>query len=308
MPKTPNFTPKAPIEKLPLAVRKDGKFPIRDNFESKRADFEAQITKLLGTDFKINYNVGAIWAYNQDDRSSAGYILSSYTEGFISALKYFLDKYASDGKDYFNAAVTQSELSIRVNTLNDKAPYISSEIQEGVYWIFFKPDCLGTNTGSLGDSLLAAVDTAPGFVFSLQAKHSIDETWEEEYEDLTQEIAELTGIPDVKLDPNFEDNFKALNVQTDKGWYTSFGAATLAYFKDGLKYQLGRAGFKGDEMLQEGLQEALTEKAFVLRVVPKTKKTYNEIILENGTLYLQTTVEYWYCNTSYIAEDVLDLL
>ncbi|KAK0192671.1 hypothetical protein F5146DRAFT_1041025 [Armillaria mellea] len=285
MAKTPAFTPKAPIEKLPLAVRKD----VRDNFECKKADFEAQITKLLGTDFKINYNVGAIWAYNQDDRSSAGYTLSSYTGGFISALKYFLDKYESDGKDYFNAAVTQSELSIGVNTLGDKAPYITSEIKEG-------------------DSLLAAVNIAPGFVFSLEAKHSIDETWEEEYEDLTKEIAELTGIPDVKLEPNFEENFKALNVQTDSRWYTSFGAATLAYFKDGLKYQLGRAGFQGDDMLQEGLQEVLTEKAFVLRVVPKTKKTYNEIVLENGALYLQTTVEYWYCNTSYIAEDVLELL
>lgn len=304
MAKTPAFTPKAPIEKLPLAVRKD----VRDNFESKKADFEAQITKLLGTDFKINYNVGAIWAYNQDDRSSAGYTLSSYTDGFISALKYFLDKYESDGKDYFNAAVTQSELSIGVNTLGDKAPYITSEIKEGVYWILFKPDSLGTNTSSLCDSLLAAINIAPGFVFSLEAKHSIDETWEEEYEDLTKEIAGLTGIPDVKLEPNFEENFKALNVQTDSRWYTSFGAATLAYFKDGLKYQLGRAGFKGDDMLQEGLQEVLMEKAFVLRVVPKTKKTYNEIVLENGALYLQTTVEYWYCNTSYIAEDVLELL
>ncbi len=217
------------------------------------------------------------------------YISLSYTEGFISALKYFLDKYESDGKDYFNAAVTQSELSIGVNTLGDKAPYITSEIKEGVYWILFKPDSLGTNTSSLGDSLLAAVNIAPGFVFSLEAKHSIDETWEEEYEDLTKEITELTGIPDVKLDPNFEENFKALNVQTDRRWYTSFGAATLAYFKDGLKYQLGRAGFKGDDMLQEGLQEVLTEKAFVLRVVPKTKKTYNETVLENGTLYLQVS-------------------
>ncbi|KAJ7334270.1 hypothetical protein DFH08DRAFT_303296 [Mycena albidolilacea] len=46
MPKPVPFTPKPAVAKLPLAVRKD----IRDNFDSKKEDFQTRIKELLGVD------------------------------------------------------------------------------------------------------------------------------------------------------------------------------------------------------------------------------------------------------------------
>ena len=57
---------------------------------------------------------------------------------------------------------------------------------------------------------------------------------------------------------------------------------------DGLKYQLERQGFKGDDMLQEGLAEVVTSKTFKLRIVPSTKNnTTNEVVIENNIVYIQ---------------------
>jgi len=59
---------------------------------------------------------------------------------------------------------------------------------------------------------------------------------------------------------------------------------------DGLKYQLERQGFRGDDMLQEGLAEVVTSKTFKLRVVQTTKdNATNEVVIENNTVYIQVT-------------------
>ncbi|KAG7448503.1 uncharacterized protein BT62DRAFT_929593 [Guyanagaster necrorhizus] len=63
-----------------------------------------------------------------------------YTEGFISALSYFREKYGEDGKAHFNAAVVKSQLSLGVNERGQDAP--SSEIKDVVYWILSKHDAL----------------------------------------------------------------------------------------------------------------------------------------------------------------------
>ncbi|KAG6849910.1 hypothetical protein H0H93_003778 [Arthromyces matolae] len=76
---------------------------------------------------------------------------------------------------------------------------------------------------------------------------------------------------------------------------------------DGLKYQLERQGFKGDDMLQEGLAELVTTKTFQIRVVKKTKNTI-ETVLENGTVYIQMTAEKWWYNASDAGAGLVDLL
>lgn len=75
----------------------------------------------------------------------------------------------------------------------------------------------------------------------------------------------------------------------DDSWKGSFGTVHLAYFK-GLKYQLGYQGFKDDEMLQEGLAEAIPSKTFKIRIVPKlTKGSYHQVVFEDGVAYLQVS-------------------
>lgn len=43
------------------------------------------------------------------------YFIIRYVEGFISALKNFMTKYEENGKNFFNEAVTQSELALSVS-------------------------------------------------------------------------------------------------------------------------------------------------------------------------------------------------
>ncbi|KAG6809370.1 hypothetical protein H0H93_015861 [Arthromyces matolae] len=117
MPKPAPFVPKPAIEKLPLAVRKD----IRDNYDSEVEEFETTISGLLDTTFHLKVNPNEVWAYNPPDSSySAGRVLKGYIEGFIDALKWYVETYGDEGKAHFNEAVTQSELSINANELGDK--------------------------------------------------------------------------------------------------------------------------------------------------------------------------------------------
>ncbi|KAK7022929.1 hypothetical protein VNI00_016819 [Paramarasmius palmivorus] len=305
MPKAPAFTPKEPIEKLPLAVRKD----VRDKYENEKEGFEKTISELLGTPFKLNLNPNEIWAYSTDSNGSAGGILAGYVNGFIYNLKRFVEKFGDEGKTHFNDAVSESELRVGVNPLGDKADYIDCAVKDGVFWILFKHDSLGCNQDYIYDAMLAAIEAVARDGLSLRAKRDIDESWEEKIDDLKEEIATITAIPDIVLDPNFEENFKALKAaqKADDRWQETFGRATFDYFES-LKSQLERQGFKGDDMLQEGLQEGMPAKKFVLRILPKIGKSYNEIVIEDGTGYLQTTPENWWVNVSDAGEGLVNLL
>ncbi|KAF9261886.1 hypothetical protein L218DRAFT_868882 [Marasmius fiardii PR-910] len=290
MPKTPAFTPKQPIEKLPLAVRKD----IRDNYEAQKEEHEKTISDLLGNTFKLALNPNEIWAYNEDSSNMrAGGVLTGYVTGFIYCLKPYVEKYGDEGKTHFNSAVTESELRVGVNPLGDKAPTIDCAVRDGAFWILFHPTSLGYNQDYIYDELLAAVEAAPREGLSIRAKHSISEDWEEKIDDLKEELVGVTGISDLDLDPNFDENYKVLKASKsdDDSWEQNFGKASFEYFEY-LKDNLIRQGFRGDDaLLQEGLQDVLTSKQFVLRVLPNIKASYNEIVLENGSAYIQVSVQ-----------------
>ncbi|KAJ7622756.1 hypothetical protein DFH06DRAFT_1105004 [Mycena polygramma] len=238
MPKPVPFAPKPAVAKLPLAVRKD----IRDNFDSKKEDFQARIKELTGCDFTININAAEVWAYADEGNTSAGYCFSAYVEGFISALKNFMTKYEDNGKTFFNEAVTQSELTLAVNILGDKGETINSEVKDGVYRILFRHDRLGCNQNWLDDTMLPAIEAAPREGFSLSAKNSIENDYEGEIDETLEAINKLVGA-EFTLDPNFEDNYKALAAAnlSDKSWGASIGGTALRVFK-GLQYQLESQG------------------------------------------------------------------
>ncbi|KAK7025224.1 hypothetical protein R3P38DRAFT_1064194 [Favolaschia claudopus] len=306
MPKPAPWSPKPAVAKLPLAVRKD----IRDNFESKKEDFETRIKELTGTDsFTININAAEVWAYAEDGNTSAGTCFSGYVEGFISALKNFMTKYDDNGKSFFNEAVTQSELTLAVNPNGDKGETINSAVKDGVYQILFRHDRLGYNQNWLDDTMLPAIESAPREGFSLSAKNSIENEYEAEIDELQEEINKLCGDK-FTLDPNFEEIYKTLSAAGEKvgdnNWQARIGATVLNYFK-GLKYQLEYQGFKEDEMLQEGLQEIVETKTFKVRVVPKTKST-TETVVEDGVVYLQCAADRWSYNANDMGEGLLKLL
>ena len=68
-------------------------------------------------------------------------------------------------------------------------------------------------------------------------------------------------------------------------------------------------GFGKDEMLQEGLKDAMEKNEIQLRVVDKLAQGYyNEVIFENGVLIVQTTPPMWTTNIGDCAMKLVDLL
>ncbi|KAJ3570559.1 hypothetical protein NP233_g4323 [Leucocoprinus birnbaumii] len=297
------FTPKEPITKLPLAVRKE-----RTSMKQKKGEIEARIaTALKITKFTFNLNPNKLWAYNTFDQN-AGNI---YVEGFANALDAFIEYYGEEGVSEFNTVVTKAELTVTVNEEGEDAPTITARVQDGVFQILFQQERLGYNTSLLGrDEILTAVDSVHRQGLAFEAKASITQNWKPECDDVRGALAEILDIQDIKLDPNFKDNYEKVSSEKedDNSFKRSFGAATLAYF-EGLKNWLESNKVKGDGMVQEAIRESLSEKIIKLRVVDKVKNGYYcGVAFQDGVLYLETTPTYWYTNTSDIAEKLIDLL
>jgi len=279
---------------------------VRDKFDSRKEEFQKAIAEKVGCAFMINFKVNEVWAYADSSSTEAGNNLVGYVEGFISALDSYLEKYGEDGKKHFNEAVTQSELTLAVNEIGDDAPAIDAEVKDGVFRILFSHTRFGLWQSYLTDHFLKAIEAAPREGFSLVAKHSIEEDYLPDAEDLAKEFAEILAF-DVILDPNFEENYAILNTKEDKSWQSTFGQATLAYFQEGLKPELQK--FKDDEMLQEGFAEAIPSKTIRVRAVKELKSgETNGPVIEEGVLYLQANIDRWGSWASYIANGLLELM
>jgi hypothetical protein len=59
---------KAPVDKLPLAVRKE----LRDEYTAKIPELQAKITELLGEEWKLDINPSLIYAYAEPDSYASG--------------------------------------------------------------------------------------------------------------------------------------------------------------------------------------------------------------------------------------------
>ena len=83
------------------------------------------------------------------------------------------------------------------------------------------------------DNFVKAVDAATTETLSLKAKASIEKEWDENVDEVTKDIGAILNLPDVVLDPNFEEVYTTLKKEKkgDDSWEASFGTAVLAYFK-----------------------------------------------------------------------------
>lgn len=67
----------------------------------------------------------------------------------------------------------------------------------------------------------------------MKAKSSIEKEWDENVDEVTKEIGAILNLPDIVLDPNFDEVYAAVKKgkKDDNSWESSFGAAVLAYFR-----------------------------------------------------------------------------
>lgn len=168
-------------------------------------------------------------------------------------MKSYVDSYGDIGKECFKNAVTKAELTLTANEAGDsvclfssfpqgmnyqttplfclQADSISADVKDGVFRILFQQNRLGYNQSWLADPFVKAIDQAPHEGFGLLAKHSIEKNYNDEIDDVRQEVADILALPDVVLDANFEENYVKLLKKDDQDWQKNFGEASLQYFR-----------------------------------------------------------------------------
>jgi hypothetical protein len=204
-----------------------------------------------------------------------------------------LEESPEDGVECFNEAVHMSELTMTVDETG-KHSYIGCDVKDGVFRILFGEGYLGTNISDLGwYKIPQAINDAPRTSdFPLLVKKSIRKVYEAQIGEVKEKIAEILGSSDFTLDPNWLDNYKAMKAYKDQSAWREqiFGDAALEYFR-GLQTQLEYQKFKDDEMMQEGLWDAVDKKTFKLRVVDKLELGgyYNEVVIKDGVAYIQVS-------------------
>lgn len=172
-------------------------------------------------------------------------------------------------------------------------------------------DCL--EPGKLRDALNEAPPPEGAGVLSFTTKGGIRERYDPAIGEVTEKIRKILACDDLELDPNWDDTFTKIKAANEAGksvlddWESSMGHVHLSYF-DGLLSQLEWQGFS-DPDYQEGFQAEIPEKKVVVRVVDKLEQgAYNECVIEDGVLYLQTVPENWGVNTTDAAKELQNKL
>ncbi|KAI5457675.1 hypothetical protein BGZ63DRAFT_393465 [Mariannaea sp. PMI_226] len=299
-----------PAEKLPLAVRKN----VRDEWENERESWEKKFSDILGTEWKININPAAIYPYAEENsyaHSSLGACIKSYISGAEYQLKYYVEKFGDLIKDDINTIAHAHVITMDLD--EDKLfSYCGVKVtSEGELAIIFVEDKLGTNIDYAMEksNLQKALDAAPNSKpLNHTARVGIKDDYEPKIAAAQAELNKYLG-KEITFDPNFEDTWAKLSASKDTrdDYPTNLGNFALKYL-EGLNWYLKCQKFHEDDMLQEGLTEALEGNAIRFRIVDKLSKSYNESVIEDGVLYLQTTAANWGTNIDHVADGLVELL
>ena len=115
--------------------------------------------------------------------------------------------------------------------------------------------------------------------------------------------------------PNFDSLYAALLAESQKPgnklykkWQDQLGPFVLSYF-DSVRNHLTYNKFASDDMLQEGFTEVVDKGVIEVRLVDKLKyANYCEVVVEDGKLYVQTTLEKYGSNINDAATKIVDQL
>ncbi|RGP77081.1 hypothetical protein FLONG3_4820 [Fusarium longipes] len=296
-------------ERLPLVARKD----IRDYWENTRGDHEQRLSEVLGQPWTVVVDPLALYPYAEGTwcERSLGQAIASYVESFVRRLEEFIGLDGNETVDEINEICSAHVLTIDYDD-TDTVHYCGLKVSpEGQFVILFSRYDMGTNIIGVAseNNLVKALNSAPSpRPMNFVARASIRNSYKSRIGEIGEKLKNMLG-QEISLVPNFETNFEKLNgsADADSGWDRSFGNIHLAYF-EGLAEQLEYQKFSEDDMLRDVLFEAMDKRAVHIRVVDQTKRSYNEPVIEDGILYLQTTPRNFASNTSQAASDLTSIL
>jgi hypothetical protein len=220
--------------------------------------------------------------------------MCSYLSSNIQRIQEYIEKTGQLGVDELNTVADKHVITICHDDTGEVS-YTGCDIRDGRLRILFTEDYYGSWQGDAFRDLDQAVNKAEhpagseAPVLSFAARTSIQKQYEPQIGAVEARIAKILAMRDIKLTPNFEAVIAKLKAagETPSQFEPRIGEVSLAYFSK-FADKLVEQKFDSDDMLQEGLQEALTGKEIALRVKdPLVQSSYNEVELEDGVLYIQ---------------------
>lgn len=198
--------------------------------------------------------------------------------------------------------------------------YGGCDVQDGKLRILFVVENLGTNLDYCcnQEAMTRALNEAPSDApMSFIVRCGIRSDYDPKIGEVRTKLAGLLGKSesDVTLTPNFEEVFAKLDAAHKTGksdvrddWQRNLANFIFLYF-DAMVYQMKYQEVGTDEMVQEGVLEAVSTNEYAFRIVDKLKyESYCEVDIEDGVLYVQTTVDRWGTNIDDCARKLMDRL
>ena len=235
-----------------------------------------------------------------------------------------IETYGEDGRSELNRLADSHTVTL-LSTADPSIEYTDCDIHNGTLRLLFAKDQLGVNISRAAENIADAINNASLVSpeplsntgrLSFLALQSIKLDYEPHLLGLRSAITDCVGSSDTTLNPNFDVNFRKLAAYkgTDydfpRDWQKTLGLITRRYF-EGLTHYLQDAGFAGDDLLKDGLREALFRGEVAVRVVDNLcteGRDFFECLIEDGVLYLQTLARYWGTGCDDVARGLLDIL
>ncbi|KAJ3485503.1 hypothetical protein NLI96_g4921 [Meripilus lineatus] len=294
---------------------------LRDNWEHKETDFEEQLFTLLGVPWSFNYDTNRLYQLAitsnvscDEAKSNPGAMYANYTQAVIANMQKFVDEHGDNGKAELNTLASKREINLVPDEEEKYSSGGSCEVIDGKLVLFFHTSNLGYWVSDCSRDIENAVNLASKQVsaISFSARRSIQTSWDPKVTQLSEKFQKMlqtsvtsdsvaTGTsllqtPEFKLDPNFAANYVEVNKLGSRGpsdWEKTFGKESLNYFEH-LYEVMEQDGYGKDDMMQEAFTEAVEMNKITLRVTEAlVHKSYNELHIEEGVLYIQTTPDNW---------------
>ncbi|EHK42758.1 hypothetical protein TRIATDRAFT_33139 [Trichoderma atroviride IMI 206040] len=307
-----------PVAKFSLAVRKN----IRDEWENRKPDYEDRISAVLGAPWKIDIDLRQVCAYAEDGYAAEapGSMISGYIDGVLYQLDRFITKHGDKGKEELNTIAAARTITMDLDE-GQKFSYCGCAVSgTGSLVILFREGYLGTNIDDACslDNLENALNAAPSTAsarhqpMSFIARAAIRSDWDAQTDAIKRQLGEILGR-DIALEPRFEQAFDRLSAAAgdgDASWQRHLGAYHRMYYESLASY-LVHQKFGEDDMLREAFHEGIDKATVVFRIVGREqlkRSAYNECVIEDGTLILQTTAEYYGTNIAEVANTLMEQL
>jgi hypothetical protein len=215
-------------------------------------------------------------------------------------LDRFIGRHGDEGKNELNTIASARTITMDLDQ-DEKFSYCGCEISpNGSLVILFREGYLGTNIDyacSL-ENMESALNVAPGAAsnshrpMSFIARAAIRSDWDTEVEAIKKKLNKILD-KDIAVEPRFEQVFDKLNAAKDAPdiWQRNLGLYLKLYYEGLLSY-LEYQKFGEDDMLREGFNDGIDKATVAFRIVDKGElkhSTYNECVIEDGTLILQVS-------------------